>query len=135
MVVVILFLSACCFLSFINRPWVTYFGYTMEDIIGMRLGTYCIVQLDWYITFFNACIIIIVANDNRHLGRKIISCIREVVLEGSAELYSAKSFNVGIKIKTISTSPIWNYFFLCFIIIFSSFLFIHLNYLFPYILF
>ena len=50
-------------------------GYANECILGMRFVTWCIVELDWYVTLCIACNIIIVANDITHLGIKTISRI------------------------------------------------------------
>ena len=48
--------------------------YTTERIIGMRFGIWCIVKLYCYVTFFGACLILIVDNYTRNLGIKIFSC-------------------------------------------------------------
>ena len=48
-------------------------GYTTECRLGMRFFTWCIFELDCYVTLFSACNILIVANYISHLGIKMIS--------------------------------------------------------------
>ena len=51
------------------------YGYTTECRLEMRFVTWCIVKLDCYVTLCSACNILIVANDIKHLGIKMISWI------------------------------------------------------------
>ena len=50
-------------------------GYKTECRLGMGFVTWCIFKLDFYITLFKACRILIVANYISHLGIKMISWI------------------------------------------------------------
>ena len=47
--------------------------YTTECRLGIRIVTWCIVKLDCYVTLFSDFHILIVANDIRYLGIKMIS--------------------------------------------------------------
>ena len=48
-------------------------GYTTEFILGVIFVTWCIVNLDYYVTLCRACHIIIVGDYIIHMGIKIIS--------------------------------------------------------------
>ena len=47
-------------------------GYIPEFVLGMVFVTWCIVNLDCYVTLCSAFRILIVANDISHLGIKMI---------------------------------------------------------------
>ena len=47
-------------------------GDTTECRLGMVFVTWCIVNLDCYVTLYSACIILIIDNDISHLGRNMI---------------------------------------------------------------
>ena len=59
------------YLSDLNYEWFAA-GDTSEGRLGLIFGTWCIVTLHWYATLYNACLILRVANDIRHAGRKMI---------------------------------------------------------------
>ena len=48
-------------------------GYITECILGMIFVTWCIVKLYFHVTLCITCHILIVSNDIRHMGIKVIS--------------------------------------------------------------
>ena len=50
-------------------------GDTTECILGMIFVTWCILKLDFYVTLWSTCLILIVYNYIIHIGRKMISWI------------------------------------------------------------
>ena len=48
-------------------------GYTTKCRLGMIFVTWCIVKLYFHVTLCITCNILIVSNDIRHLGIKVIS--------------------------------------------------------------
>ena len=64
--------GAINYLSYIPFEQI-YCGHTTECIIGMRFFIWCIIKLDFYVTFCGAFHTLTVANNISHLGIKFFS--------------------------------------------------------------